>query len=417
MSTHRDYAMLLLEQGRYGAAETELRAALAQEPTVPYLHSLLALAIVFQWKKHRYPEALAEARQGIAGAPDDADAHDAAGRVLEEMEDYAGAEAAAREAIRLVPDGVRHRALLASVLLMQKRWREALTAAEEGLTLNSEDVTCANVRATALVKLGQRAEAGNTLESALRVNPDNAHTHANMGWVLIEKSQYEKALEHFGESLRLDPTSEWARQGVVEALKARHVVYAVMLRFFLWMGRLSNRMQWMVIIGAYVAYRIVVGIAKASPAAAPFLWPLVILYIVFVYLTWTASPLFNLLLRLNRYGRLALSEEQVRASNWVGAFMLMAVIAIPIGILTWPGLTLFVGVWALIMVIPIAGTFGAAAGKHRAILGIYTALLGAMGLAIIVLVGVSNPSAAILTPFFFIGVFVFGWVANYLALR
>jgi hypothetical protein len=38
-------------------------------------------------------------------------------------------------------------------------------------------------------------------------------------------------------------------------------------------------------------------------------------YIAFVLMSWLASPLFNLLLRLNRFGRHALSPDQVRGAN------------------------------------------------------------------------------------------------------
>ena len=55
---------------------------------------------------------------------------------------------------------------------------------------------------------------------ALGRNPENAHTNANQGWSLLHGGQPGKALEHFREALRLDPDLEFARAGMVEALKA-----------------------------------------------------------------------------------------------------------------------------------------------------------------------------------------------------
>ena len=92
----------------------------------------------------------------------------------------------------------------------------------------------------ALVQLGRKDEAQQTLGSALANDPENALTHANQGWALLHRGDHAKALEHFREALRIDPELDWARAGIVEALKARHLIYRVMLRFFLWMGRQSQ---------------------------------------------------------------------------------------------------------------------------------------------------------------------------------
>src|SRR5262249_35174190 len=159
------------------------------------------------------------------------------------------------------------------------------------------------LRAIAMVKLGRRAEAGATIDAALARNPDNALTHANQGWTLLEKGKPKQALEHFREALRLDPENEWARQGIVEALQARNVIYAVMLKYFLWMSRFSNRAQWGIILGAYFGNRLLSALAHSNPDLAPWILPLRILYVCFALMTWMASPFFNLLLRINRFGR------------------------------------------------------------------------------------------------------------------
>lgn len=210
----------------------------------------------------------------------------------------------------------------------QRRWQDALDAAEEGLRLDPEHAGCANLRAMALVKLGRRGEAGATIDSALAKDPENATTHANRGWTLLEQRDPARALEHFRESLRLDPDNAWARQGIVEALKARNPVYAVMLRYFLWMSKLSRRAQWGVILGGYVGNRLLAGAAAANPEIAPLVLPLRILYVAFVLLTWTAQPLFNLVLRLDRFGRLALSDEEIVESNSIGAVILLGLLSL-----------------------------------------------------------------------------------------
>src|SRR5206468_3894993 len=147
-------------------------------------------------------------------------------------------------------------------------------AAEQGLQLDPEHVGCANLRAMAMVKLGRKAEAGATIDAALAKNPDNALTHANQGWTLLEKGDAKKALEHFCEALRLDPENAWARHGIVEALKARNLIYAVMLKYFLWMSKLSRQAQWAIILIGYFGNQMLGSMARTNPRLAPWVLPL-----------------------------------------------------------------------------------------------------------------------------------------------
>lgn len=209
----------------------------------------------------------------------------------------------------------------------QRRWQEALDAAEEGLALDAEDVACNNLRAMALVKLGRRDEAGVTIRDTLSRDPDNAWTHANQGWALLHESKPREALEHFREALRLEPQLEFARAGIVEALKARFFVYRLMLRFFLWMNSHGARFQWAIILGGYIGYRLLLSYLQAHPNLEPLALPLIIVYVGFASLSWLGDPFFNLLLRFDRFGKFALSPDQVRASNWM-ALCLVATIVV-----------------------------------------------------------------------------------------
>ncbi len=425
MSDNLVFARLLFQQSRYDLAEQELRRQLASEPDNPAAHSLLAMALAFQKNPEKREEALAAAREGVSRAPGDAFAHHALGCVYARADDLGRAEEAAREALRLDPEEAPAISLLASILLERGRWEEARQMAERGLELNPEDESCANLRARALTQLGRRDEAARTIAGALQRNPQNAFTHANQGWTLLDKGDYAQALEHFREALRLNPNMDWARQGVIEALKARNPVYRVMLNYFLFMSKLGGRARWAVIIIAYIACRIAMAAADVLPKARYVLWPLVGLYLVFCYLTWTSRPLSNLLLRLNRFGRLALSRDQTVASNWTGglacfglAGLVFAFFALREERLFWPGISaLLLGAWCLIMVVPVAGTFSIRPGRSRRLLALYTAALGATGLvAIIGAVSLWSGAMAFATTFF-IGFLVFGIIANVIAAR
>jgi tetratricopeptide (TPR) repeat protein len=374
MSPHYDRALLLYQQSRYELAEQELHQELAAEPNSASAHALLALCLC---GRKEYQAATREAEEAIHLGPDVPFTHYALAYTLYHRDHLDEAEAAIQEALQLAPWDADYHALLASIHFDRRLWQAALEAAEQGLLFDPEHIGCVNLRAMALVKLGRRAEAGATIDTALRRDPEDALTHANQGWTLLEQGQPQKAMEHFREALRLEPNLEWARQGIVEALKARHWIYRQMLRYFLWMGRLSRRAQWGVLVGLLVAQNVLK--SAVPPALEPLGEVLFWCLIVFVILTWTADPLFNLLLRINRLGRLALSRQQIWASNCVGVCLLLALLAL--GGWAVSGDFRF-GMTALVsacLILPVAGSFKCPAGGRRLIMASYTILLAAMG--------------------------------------
>jgi tetratricopeptide (TPR) repeat protein len=183
-------------------------------------------------------------------------------------------------------------------------------------------VAANNFRAMALVKLGRRAEAGQTIDAALARSPEDAFSHANKGWALLEARRPKEALDHFREALRLDPNFEYARLGIIEALKARNPIYGLFLRYALCDGEAAAE-------GAIRrAHRGVPrqplpaqSSGRQNPALEPYLMPIFIAYGVFALWTWLARPLFNLLLRLHPLGKHALSQEEKTETNWIGGLL------------------------------------------------------------------------------------------------
>jgi tetratricopeptide (TPR) repeat protein len=422
MNVHLQRALLLFDQSRTDLAEAELRQALTDEPGDALAHALLALCLA---RREQFKEATEESQQAIQLSPDLPFAHYALASILQDRQRPTEALAAIQEALRLDASDPDYYALLSGIHLSERRWPAALEAAEMGLRLNSEHVGCTNLRAIALVKLGRKAEAGLTIQAALAKNPEDALSHANQGWTLLEQSDPKKALEHFRESLRLDPENEWARQGIVEALKAQHFVYAWMLRYFLWMSRLSSSAQWGILLGGYFGNRLLGTLAEKNPDLAPWLLPVRILYVLFALLTWTADPLFNLLLRLNRFGRLVLTREQVVASNWIGGCLLLALVCLGVAFLTHLAVPMVLAAAVFgFLILPLAGTFKCHTGWPRTAMGLYTggmALIGLLALAQVLQAAGGNltthsvpRSAASLFSLFLLAAIASGWVANIL---
>ena len=279
--------------------------------------------------------------------------------------------------------------------------------------MDPEHGPCANLAAMALRRLGRPKEAKRILDATLGRRPDDATTHTNLGWSLLQAGDHKGAREHFRDALRLDPTSDWARQGMVQALKARNLIFRLLLGYFFWMARLSSQARWGVILGGYIGYRVLRSVAQNNESLRVVIYPLLIAYGLFVLLTWIGDSLFNLLLRLDRYGRHALSDEQIRAANLVGLCLLAAVVMGGIFFAGFPHVLLPAVALALLAV-PVSATHGAIEPRSRKILGACTiaialaALSGAgMGLA-------GLEAAAALAGVAILGCFLFTWLANLL---
>ncbi|MGE3410185.1 MAG: tetratricopeptide repeat protein [Pirellulales bacterium] len=339
--------MVLLEQSRHELAIQELRQELLQDPNNSQVHAILALCLS---AREDHAAATQAAQAAIANGPDSSLAHHVHAKVLINRHRLPEAQAAIQEAIRLDPSDPDFQATRATIAFAQCNWQTALDAAEAGLELDPEDTDCNNLRAMALDKLGRREQAGETVEATLARDPSNVVSHYVQGMLQVGKHP-SQAIVHFSEALRIDPDFEPARAGLVEALKARNFIYRGMLNFFLWCGRLSTGAQWGVMLGGYFGCRYLSGLADRNPGWSPVIMPLLVAYLLFAWMTWLAYPLFNLLLRFHAQGRRALSQDQIRGSNWLAGGLLVTLFCLALwpasGKSTWGLVALFCGICVL----------------------------------------------------------------------
>lgn len=406
MSAYLSRAELLLQQSRHAEAEKEATLALAENSENAQAHAVLALC---RMGLGRSSEAVESARRAIGLSPEEPYFHYVHGVVLHDMDRFDDAMQAANAAITLDPADANWYSLRASVHLAKGDWKAALADADAGLALDAENVGLANLRSIALLQLGRRSEAAIATEGVLNRSPENAMSHANQGWRCLHENDPRRAQEHFREALRLEPDLEFARRGMLEALKARNPIYRVMLAYFLWMGRQSSRIQWAFIIFTIVVVRIVRQAAMANPSLGLVLWPLVVLFYAFIYLSWTAQPVFNLLLRFDRFGRYVLSREERNASNWYGASLLL----IPATGIWWSfdrGIApLFALISSVMFTVCVAASFSRK-GRNRLIVGAASGVLALVGIvATVVTVNSGNP---VLFVGFFLGFLGFQFLAN-----
>ncbi len=412
MPSHLHRAVLLYNQSRFDLAAQELHGVLAETPHEARAHSLLGLCFM---RQDKLDEAQAEVDQAIALTPDDGHAHYCRSVVLEHRRRYSEAEAAIREALQLDTANADYYAGLGVILFRQKKWQDALDMSLEGLSFEADHAGCNNLRTSALTQLGRQQEAIATVDSALSRDPDNEYAHANKGWALLHEGQPRPALDHFREALRLDPNYEYAQQGIVEALKARNFIYRWMLAYFLWMSRLDDRAKWAVILGGYFGAKLLKNMARNVPELAPWIAPILVLYFIFVLLTWFAVPFFNLLLRFNKFGRHALSRQQRISSNWFALCCVVFLLGI-IGALVMESETaFFVAGYGIGMAFPLVTLYQFDKGWPRQAMTYLALGMAIVGAAAIMASALEMPIAQPLSIAFLLGFFATPWLANSLA--
>jgi tetratricopeptide (TPR) repeat protein len=402
MSARLSRARLLLSQSRPADAERELLPALAESPDSAEVHAMLAICRV---RLERGADALQPATTAVGLAPDWSFTHYVHALVLRDLGKSKPALAAIAEAIRLDPEDADHFTLQASIHLQREDWSAALASADDALRIDAEDTTAANLRAMSLVRLGRKDEAVHAVDQNLSRDPNDAFSHANQGWNALHRNDPRRAQEHFSEALRLDASLDYARQGLLEALKARNPVYRVMLAYFLWMGRMSGKIQWAFAIGVIFGNRAIRNLSATHPEFAWVFVPVQVLFYAFIYLSWTATPMFNFTLLFDRFGRHVLTRRER-----TGAFIFGASFLLVLGALAWwisggRGGRMMTLIFAYVSAF-VASSVNAS-GRRAVIMGIATGALALLGIGSLVLVFTGNIEGVSLFGYFLLGSIVF----------
>ncbi len=297
---HFERARVLVDQGRYELAERELAQVLAANPDHASAHALLAICLS---QKGNTVAATQAIQRAIALSPSFSGFHYIYAGILNQQGKLAEAKSAIAEALRLDPEDADYYARLANIQYDQNKYTEVVQAAAQGLSLDAEHIGCMNLRLLALMQLGQLSAAEQEVEVALANAPENPFSYGIKGWVLLHQNRIPEAMASFREALRLYPQFEWARKGLLEALKARNGLYRLILRFDLWRSRMNN------------AQRVGLILLLLIPQTRIFL---LLLFLSLLLL----RPLFTALLWLDPYGRLALTQQEIKHSQWVSAITL-----------------------------------------------------------------------------------------------
>src|SRR5438067_7748244 len=116
-------------------------------------------------------------------------------------------------------------------------------------------------------------------------------------------------------------------------------------------------------------------LANNNADLAPFVWPLLYAYFGFVLLTWLAPSFFNLLLRLDRYGRYALSRDQVLGANLLAACLVVVLGCLILLLTTGNELFFYATLTFAVLSLPASAIYVCDAGWPRQTMAAITLVL------------------------------------------
>ena len=282
-----------------------------------------------------------------------------------------------REAVRIAPNDPDHHALAALIRGNVESAKDALPSADEAIRLDPSSAFAFYVRSQLLLTMRRLPEAEAAARSALERDPEDDENHAAAGWNALQAGKYQEAQTHFREAMRLNPENEFARDGLIEAFRARSTLYRIYLRWTLWMQGKGDAFQWGVIIGLYVFVKFT-RVLFSGPFA-PIAALLIGLYFLFVLWVHVAKAVGNFMLLWDPFARLALRRTEKIEAWIVGGSVVGAITFGTLGALTGIIPLLFLAGTLLAAAIPFSHTFTNKSSAGRWLfggIGVYVVIAG-----------------------------------------
>ncbi len=331
---------LMFQQGRYEEAAAFFKEAIAVNPESDAVYADLSMCLLEM--EGRRKDALIAIDEAIKLDPEYGNHRALRALVLCRLDRGKEALVAADEAIALEPEDAFTYASKAQAYMSLERWADAEQQAKQSLDLDGDNSFAGNLLAMCLRLQGKVSENEQRVDQLLADNPEDALAHYNAAWSALQKNDYKKAEEHFKESLRIDPTFEGAREGLIESFAARSAFYQTYLKYCFFMQRFTEKARWAIVIGFYLAYRFGVAILRQIHPILAVVFAGV--YLIFVLWGWLAPGIGHFLILLDRSARIALKKTEKLDGLAVGGGLLLGIALAIVG-----------AVWELVPLMIIGG--------------------------------------------------------------
>jgi tetratricopeptide (TPR) repeat protein len=314
-------ASILIDQNRYEDAAAMLAEALGNDPE--NASALYMLALCQMNIPSKVSEAIETINRAISIDSMNSSFFALRSLVYNKLDKNKQALEDANLAISADPEDVFAHIAHGSALLGLEKWREAEMAFRAALAIDPDNTDAGNLLTVSLRHQNKMDKTTGQVEHFLAKNPNDSFSHANAGWVALERHDLKKAKFHFLESLRIDPHSEYARSGIIETFKAKSPLYRLYLDYCLKMAKLPTQARFGIIIGLYFAVKLMRAIFTGNLMVIGSI--AVLLYMLFAMWTWVARGVGNLFLLLNRFARNALKKGEKIEAVLVGGNVLAGI--------------------------------------------------------------------------------------------
>ncbi len=276
------------EQGQLEGATESLRRVLSIDPDEADAHALLALCLLDLKRVHA---AAYEADMALRLEPESPLALQASAQVLVARRRFKEAEARFRELLEHVPGATSVYRSLADLYQLTGRRSEALEWIEKALELNPDAPQTWTDLGHWHLHRGDLDAAEDKARKALEISPEHHGGLILMGHVLLRRGKLEEAHDHAVWALRHDPSDHAALHLMTSIKACKNFFLGLWWRYSTWMGNLGDGRAILVLLGAYVVYRISAITADAYEQQGlaqyiQFLWLALVAY------TWIGPAIF-----------------------------------------------------------------------------------------------------------------------------
>ncbi|MDT3401483.1 tetratricopeptide repeat protein [Mucilaginibacter terrae] len=386
----------LINRDKIDMALKMISAALTDYPDSDELYSLQASAYL---KVKDFKHAQQSINTGIGLNPENDFLFYLSAHVALEYDNYKQAEEQIDQAIGLNPYSATFFGTKSMIFINQKKYTEAIEAALSGLDLDPDDPMCNNMLSMAQTRAGLSGEAFNRLENMLADDPENELTQANTGYYYLRQGDARKAKEHFAAALNADPEYDFARTGMLQAIKSTNWFYRKLLQFSYWLDEINSKYRWGFIIGLVL-------IVKVVPILS-------IPYLIFVFWTWFTGPLSDMIIYFDKYGRYLMKPRTIMLTRINIAVFTLGLLSLAAGLMLH-GSFLLMAFAFLLTTIPVYISGGITKPLNRLALGAFALAYIASGLWGVYLGYFMNKSVELAITALIISAVIFSWTLAFI---
>ena len=239
----------LIADAQFAEALELLDRCLVLGPGDAWLYGMRALLLL---ESGDTTGALQASATAVEKAPIAAFAHWTRGVVLLRANIVPGAQRAAERAVALDPEESDTHVLLARVYLQKLQWEPARAAVADAESRGASEEELLPLRAAIAAGKGLDARASDTWRTFAHRFPANALARTGHAWTMLESGDVVGANAEFRQARDLDPTNEWAREGLVITNTRLLPVHRRWVSVFY--GRLMRRREeTLLVVGATLA--------------------------------------------------------------------------------------------------------------------------------------------------------------------